>query len=89
MSQQYEDTFAAEAFDVLIITMSAWRRLRRHIEETGKKDPEKNGNIAAMLLTIMDLAYNEAATDMANHKKSMEHNLKKARENTRYGKVGE
>lgn len=89
MSQTAEDKFAEEALDTLIITMSAWRRLRHNIEETGKKDPEKNGAIAAMMLALMDLTYQDAAADLAKQKKNMERNLEKIRENSKYGRVEE
>lgn len=78
-----------ELFDAIIIHMAAWRRLRHNIEETRKKDPEKYNGIANALLELMDMAYNEAAADLRKQKKNMEHQLKKARENTKYGKVGE
>ena len=88
MTQQDEDTFASEAFDVLIITMSAWRRLRSAIEETGKSNP-RNGKIAAMLLALMDATYQQAAAELKDHKKSLKHNLEKIRENSKYGRVNE
>lgn len=83
-----EDKFAEDAFDALIITMSAWRRLRSAIEETGKSNP-RNGAIAAILLALMDATYQQAATELKDHKKSLKRNLEKIRENSKYGRVGE
>lgn len=80
---------AEEMFDAIIIHMAAWRRLRHSIEETRKKDPEKYNELANALLQLMDMAYNEAAADLRKQKASMEHQLKKARENSGYGKVNE
>lgn len=80
---------AEEMFDAIIIHMAAWRRLRHSIEETRKKDPEKYNELANALLQLMDMAYNEAAADLRKQKANMEHQLKKARENSRYGKVNE
>ena len=76
-------------FDEVIIHISAWRRLRHSIKEVAKSDPEKYGEIAGAFLMLMDLAYNAAAAELRSHKESLEHDLKKTRENSRYGRFGE
>ena len=78
-----------ELFDEVIIHISAWRRLRHSIKEVAKSDPEKYGEIAGAFLMLMDLSYREAAEDLKKKKASLEHNLEKIRENSRYGRFGE
>jgi len=78
-----------EPFDDIIIHIAAWRRLRHSIEETKKSDPEKFGDIADMMLLMMDTAYRLAAIDLKKNRESMERNLEKIRENSRYGRMKE
>lgn len=78
-----------EPFDDIIIHIAAWRRLRHGIEETKKSDPEKFGEVADMMLLMMDTAYRLAAIDLKKNRESMERNLEKIRENSRYGRMKE
>ena len=78
-----------EQLDEIIIHIAAWRRLRHGIEETRKSDPEKFGEVADMMLLMMDTAYSLAANDLKKKKESMERNLEKIRENSRYGRMKE
>ena len=78
-----------EPFDDIIIHIAAWRRLRHGIEETKKSDPEKFGEIADMMLLMMDTAYRLAANDLKKNRENMERNLEKIRENSRYGRMKE
>ena len=78
-----------EPFDDIIIHIAAWRKLRHSIEETKKSDPEKFGEVADMMLLMMDTAYRLAAIDLKKNRESIERNLEKIRENSRYGRMKE
>ena len=78
-----------EPFDDIIIHIVAWRKLRHGIEETKKSDPEKFGEVADMMLLMMDTAYRLAAIDLKKNRESIERNLEKIRENSRYGRMKE
>ncbi len=75
-----------ELFDEIIVYMSAWRRLRHAFIEEGKTRPEFK-DISEDMVELMDNCYKDALADLKKQKSSMEHQLKKMRKNSDYGRM--
>ena len=77
---------AEDLFDEVIVYMSAWRRLRHAFIKHAEAKPEFK-DIAEDMVQLMDNCYEEALADLKKQKASMEKQLKKARENSQYGRM--
>lgn len=75
-----------DLFDEIIVYMSAWRRLRHSFIQEGKERPEFK-EISEDMVELMDRCYEEALADLKKQKASMEKQLKKARDNSQYGRM--
>ena len=75
-----------ELFDEIIVYMSTWRRLRHSFIQQGKDKPEHKG-ISDLMVQLMDECYQDALADLKKQKGSLEHNLKKMRDNSQYGRM--
>lgn len=80
-----EDKMAEDLLFEVIAHMSAWRRMKTAITRQIAEDPEKYGDVGKSLLSLMNACYKDAYLDLLKEREDMEKQLKKYRDNMRYG----
>lgn len=80
-----EDKGADALLFEVIAHMSAWRRMKTAITRQIAEDPEKYADVGKSLLSLMDACYRNAYLDLMKSREDMEKQIRKHRDNVRYG----